>query len=60
MENKKDYEDKLTEVITDGKGIAKKVTKPMPPITLTANDLSWLSAYNAPHWMKYRLERAAH
>ncbi len=48
-----DYEDSISETIAGRNGTARKVTRPLPPITLSSDDVAWLNAYNTPHWMQF-------
>ncbi|EXI65626.1 MAG: rhombotarget A [Candidatus Accumulibacter adjunctus] len=54
VQNSGDYQDSTSETVKDRKGKSTTVVKPLPPITLSAASATWLSAYNAPHWMQYR------
>jgi predicted chitinase len=54
VQNNEDYQDSTSETAKDRKGRTTTVVKPLPPITLSAASATWLSAYNAPHWMQYR------
>ncbi|QKS29665.1 MAG: tandem-95 repeat protein [Candidatus Accumulibacter similis] len=54
VQNAADYQDSASETVKDRRGKSTTVVKPLRPITLSAASVSWLSAYNAPHWMQYR------
>ncbi|WP_291853752.1 Ig-like domain-containing protein [Accumulibacter sp.] len=54
VDNKSEYQDSTSETVKDKKGKTQTISKPLPPLTLSTNDIAWLNAYNAPHWMQYR------
>ncbi|MBN8456108.1 hypothetical protein, partial [Accumulibacter sp.] len=54
VRNSEDYQDSTSQAVKDRKGRTTTVVKPLPPIALSAASATWLSAYNAPHWMQYR------
>ncbi|MCB1966616.1 MAG: matrixin family metalloprotease, partial [Candidatus Accumulibacter sp.] len=52
VDGKTEYVATVTETVK-AKGKKKTVTKPLPPVTLTSDDVAWLNAYNAPHWLNF-------
>jgi hypothetical protein len=52
VDGKTDYISTFTETIKV-KGKNKTITKPLPAITLSIDNVAWLNAYNAPHWLNF-------
>ncbi|WP_291995607.1 tandem-95 repeat protein [Candidatus Accumulibacter sp. ACC003] len=52
VEGETDYKDTVTKEVKV-KGKMKPVTERLPPVILSPDDLAWLSAYNAPHWLNF-------